>query len=191
MKLKSNKGITLIVLVITIIVLLVLAGVAIASLTGNKSITDRAQQAKSKSEEAAANEELKLDEYVTKINNSVQGNSSLNEYGFYYNKKYTSTTLWENGVYSLTITDNGEFVIDVIEYHTTTEGQECTYNNSLIGAQVTIPEVELGKAYDMVTNPTIEKINTATWYADHFTANVVFYSGCLSFENKKATFGGT
>ena len=34
-KVKTNKGITLIALVITIIVLLILAGVTIAMLTGN------------------------------------------------------------------------------------------------------------------------------------------------------------
>ena len=37
-KTKENKGITLIALVITIIVLLILAGVSIATLTGNNGI---------------------------------------------------------------------------------------------------------------------------------------------------------
>ena len=37
MKRKSNRGITLIALVITIIILLILAGIAIATLTGTAS----------------------------------------------------------------------------------------------------------------------------------------------------------
>ena len=41
MKIKSNKGITLIALVITIIVLLILAGVTIAALSGDNGILKR------------------------------------------------------------------------------------------------------------------------------------------------------
>ena len=82
-QLKSNKGITLIVLVITIIVLLVLAGVVIASLAGNKSITDRAQEAKEKTEQAAANEEIGIGEYVTGIQErlGVSGSAGGNSIG--------------------------------------------------------------------------------------------------------------
>ena len=42
---RSNRGITLIALVITIIVLLILAGVSIAMLTGNNGILTQAQNA--------------------------------------------------------------------------------------------------------------------------------------------------
>ena len=42
-QLKINKGITLIALVITIIVLLILAGVTIATLTGDNGILTKAQ----------------------------------------------------------------------------------------------------------------------------------------------------
>ena len=40
---KKNKGITLIALVITIIVLLILAGVSIATLTGEDGLLTRSQ----------------------------------------------------------------------------------------------------------------------------------------------------
>ena len=43
---KQAKGITLIALVITIIVLLILAGVTIATLTGENGILTKAQNAK-------------------------------------------------------------------------------------------------------------------------------------------------
>lgn len=41
-KFKRNKGITLIVLVVTIIVLLILAGISINMLTGQNGILNRA-----------------------------------------------------------------------------------------------------------------------------------------------------
>ena len=51
-KLKESKGITLIALVITIIVLLILAGVTIATLTGNNGILGKANDAKTQTEQA-------------------------------------------------------------------------------------------------------------------------------------------
>ena len=67
-KVKSGKGITLIALVITIIVLLILAGVSIATLTGDNGILTRAQEAKNKTEEAQKDEENILSSYEDKIN---------------------------------------------------------------------------------------------------------------------------
>lgn len=43
---KSNKGITLIALVITIIILLILAGISIATLTGENGLLSKANTAK-------------------------------------------------------------------------------------------------------------------------------------------------
>ena len=74
--LKSNKGITLIALVITIIVLLILAGVSIAMLTGNNGILTQAQNAKNRTEEAKGKEENRLNEYNNIINNYVNGGTT-------------------------------------------------------------------------------------------------------------------
>ncbi len=57
---KGNKGITLIALVVTIIVLLILAGVAIAMLTGDNSILKRAQSTQAYSAIGAAKDEVNL-----------------------------------------------------------------------------------------------------------------------------------
>lgn len=54
--LKSNKGITLIALIITIIVLLILAGVTIAAINGNESAMDKAKQAKNETSISEAKE---------------------------------------------------------------------------------------------------------------------------------------
>ncbi len=57
---ERNKGITLIVLVVTIIVLLILAGVSIAMLTGTNGILTQAKNAKKATEEETENEKRKL-----------------------------------------------------------------------------------------------------------------------------------
>ena len=59
-KLRKDKGITLIALVITIIVLLILAGVSIAMLTGQNGIFTQAQNAKEKTDDAQEKEKIQL-----------------------------------------------------------------------------------------------------------------------------------
>ena len=58
--LKNNKGITLIALVITIIVLLILAGISIATLTGNNGLLNKTTSAKEENEKAEYKESLEL-----------------------------------------------------------------------------------------------------------------------------------
>ena len=76
---KSNKAVSLIVLVITIVVLIILAGVAIANLSGNNSIVAKAQEGKAKSDEAKLNEETSIEEYKTKIETIAGGNNNKNK----------------------------------------------------------------------------------------------------------------
>ena len=58
--LKKERGITLIALVITIIVLLILAGVTIASITGENGILSKATQASQKTTQEKEREEIKM-----------------------------------------------------------------------------------------------------------------------------------
>ena len=58
---KKQTGITLIALVITIIVLLILAGVSIATLTGNNGILTQANQAKENNKVVTAKEKVQLE----------------------------------------------------------------------------------------------------------------------------------
>jgi type II secretory pathway pseudopilin PulG len=60
-KLRKNKGITLIALVITIIVLLILAGVTIATLTGENGILNQANKAKTETTKASAKEQVEVE----------------------------------------------------------------------------------------------------------------------------------
>lgn len=57
---KRNKGITLIALVITIIVLLILAGISIATLTGENGLLSKATIAKEEQKKEASLEKIKL-----------------------------------------------------------------------------------------------------------------------------------
>ena len=59
-KLRKNKGITLIALVITIIVLLILAGVTIATMTGDNGILTQANKTKTSNKEGDASEQFAL-----------------------------------------------------------------------------------------------------------------------------------
>ena len=59
--LKETKGITLIALVLTIVVLLILAGVTIATLTGENGILSQAQVSKDSTERAEEKERIQLE----------------------------------------------------------------------------------------------------------------------------------
>lgn len=74
---KQDSGITLIALVITIIVLLILAGVSIATLTGENGILTKTQDAKIANEKVTIKEQLDLAVLTSRINNS--GDISIDE----------------------------------------------------------------------------------------------------------------
>ncbi len=64
---NQEKGITLIALVITIIVLLILAGVSIATLTGDNGILTKASEAKEKTEAASRKEQDDIEEILSTL----------------------------------------------------------------------------------------------------------------------------
>ena len=70
-----NNGITLVALVITIIILLILAGIAIASLTGDNGLFARARQAREETEISQEKEQINLALINTRFNTSEYGNT--------------------------------------------------------------------------------------------------------------------
>lgn len=78
-KVTKNNGITLIALVITIIILLILAGVTIATLTGENGILTRATEAREQTEKKSLKEEIQLAVESDNIGNQVDGNGNLEE----------------------------------------------------------------------------------------------------------------
>ena len=105
---KSEKGITLIALVITIIVLIILASVSIAMLTGENGILNKATTAKERTLEAEDEEKVKLAVLAARDNNGKFSKELLKE----ELKKYGLTgTDSEDG--TTTITANGKtYTID-------------------------------------------------------------------------------
>ena len=105
---KSEKGITLIALVITIIVLIILAAVSIAMLTGENGILNKATTAKERTLEAEDEEKVKLAVLAARDNNGKFSKELLKE----ELKKYGLTgTDSEDG--TTTITANGKtYTID-------------------------------------------------------------------------------
>ena len=79
---KRNKGITLIALVITIIVLLILAGVAIAMLSGENGILRKATEAKTKTEEMQKNEEESLGDMEIEMHFLTNNSKYKCRYGY-------------------------------------------------------------------------------------------------------------
>ena len=78
-RIKVNKGITLIALVIALIVLLILAGVTIAMLTGNNGILTKVKEAKEKTKQAEQEETYALESVLNKINSSAPSTDGYNE----------------------------------------------------------------------------------------------------------------
>ena len=81
-KLRKNNGITLIALVITIIVLLILAGVAIAMLSGQNGILNKAKEAKEKTEEGQKQEETTLADYEIDMHFIANNSKYKCRYGY-------------------------------------------------------------------------------------------------------------
>ena len=73
---NSEKGITLIALIITIIVLLILAGVTIALVIGDNGILSRAKDAKNTTDAAQKQENTTLEQYNTEINKYISNGGS-------------------------------------------------------------------------------------------------------------------
>ena len=69
-RIRNNKGITLIALVITIIVLIVLAGAAVISLTEEKSIIKKAIEGRNNSEAYDREENRIMQEYEKYMQNA-------------------------------------------------------------------------------------------------------------------------
>lgn len=68
---KKQNGITLVALVITIIILLILAGISIASISGQNGLFKRAIQAKNDTANAANVENAAMNSYTDMINNAL------------------------------------------------------------------------------------------------------------------------
>ena len=114
-QLKINKGITLIALVITIIVFLILAGVTIATLTGDNGILTKAQNSKEKNAQKTVEEQINLAVQASKINEGLVIDKDILEQeltnnGIEITKSENDELPWtvKKDGYVYTISENGE-----------------------------------------------------------------------------------
>ena len=113
-KLKTNKGITLIALVITIIVLLILAGVSIAMLTGENGLLTKASESKQATERAGAKEAVQMEVAGSFTNDGI------------YSKDLAKVNIEKNlNSPQASVTDNGDGSLDV-----TYKGVELTVKSN-------------------------------------------------------------
>ena len=111
-KIKNQKGITLVALVITIIILLILATISIQSLT-NTGLFSKAQEAKEKMQNAEENQAKMLNEYEDELN------------------KYISNTVKEPF--------KGTTVADAIQYGDVLNKDDNTELHDAYGNKIVVP----------------------------------------------------
>ncbi len=115
---KTEKGITLVALVVTIVVLLILAGVSINLVLGNNGIIAKAKEAETKSAEARENDLKGMNALTEEMNNALgeKPKADLSKYkiGDYVNYTYDTvssgyeTKSEENGYGNQTIAQSTE-----------------------------------------------------------------------------------
>ena len=137
-QMKGRNGITLIALVITIIVLLILAGVAIATLTGDNGLLTKAGNAKNTSEKGEIEEQVKLayNEWKLRketgetvgLQNTVQTTLDKMYENAVVNKQGKAISINVKG-YEFTLIDDGTMEEGKLAYLDIAEGNIDIYSN--------------------------------------------------------------
>ena len=111
-KLMTNKGITLIALVITIIVLLILAGVSIATLTGQNGILTQANTAKTQTEIGKEKEEISIAYSGAMAEKNGDGEVTANDLNTQFGLNGTEATASGSNPITVTFNSGREYTID-------------------------------------------------------------------------------
>lgn len=149
-RIKEEKGITLVALVISIIVMIILSGISLNATIGENGIINRARESKLKQEEAEVEGEIlsgiaSLDiEYYQKATsdtgitiNSIYSISGLSKYvngkinGFNYNKNGTTVVYYTN--------ERGSYTVKIGE-----DGNVATYSGIFVQKDETI-SIQMGR----------------------------------------------
>lgn len=118
---KSTRGITLIALVITIIILLILAGISIASLTGDNGILTKADTAKEENRAATIEEEKNLWK-SNQVADQIIGETEVQKLGELLEQLQNEELITEEEKYTIIV--EGEITIGKKNY--------CFWNNGYI-----------------------------------------------------------
>lgn len=128
MKIKDEKAITLIALIITIIVLLILAGITISLTLGENGLLDYVKEAKVKTEEEVAREKLEL------VLLDLQAKKHID--ATYNETDYIDKEIEENGMEvkeNFALVDGWQFEIDRSVPKIISRGKKRDNNKSLLG----------------------------------------------------------
>ena len=205
-KVKGSKGITLIALVITVIVLLILAGVTIATLTGDNGILTKAGDAKTSTEIGVEKEKVELSAVgaLAKDNGEEIKREYLNdELTSYIGTEGTDYTLSETAPFVVKYLDSGRsYVIDengnVSEYVNIAEYVKI---GDLVNYTPDDKEEDeyydkFGETYSGYANGNIGQDDTLKWrvlnintdgtvdlISDKPTSSLVYFKGARGYNN--------
>ncbi len=143
---KSNKGITLVALVITIIVLLILAGVSISLVVGDNGIMTRAKDAGTKTNEADALESFKL--AVASITSE------------YYSNMYTASA--PTGTVAAYVASKIKDELETLDYSFTGTMASATKDGNEITITKTGAKTGVTILYDVTSSGNVSNIKLKT-----------------------------
>ena len=164
---KKQTGITLIALVITIIVLLILAGVSIATLTGNNGILKQANTAKENNKVAAAKEKVQVEAL-----GSIDKSGKFNESTFEENvtKNIKGSTVKKSGNSLIVTVDGYDVTVDA----TTGEVTGVAKANGETPSASVQPGIEVSKTVkDNYTDTNKEKATIPAGFTVDETENTI------------------
>ena len=149
-RVKTNKGITLIAVVITIIVLLILAGVTIAMLTGDNGIITKVKEAKEKTKQAEQEETYALESVLNSINSSAPSTDGYNE-----SKKVNSPQItqgmipvkWNGTNWQVCSQDDNEWYSYKDKKWANIMLSDGTYKSDTVQVEQVVKDNELGSMY--------------------------------------------
>lgn len=177
----KNKGITLIALVITIIILLILAGVTIATLTGDDGILNKASKAISEQEKATMKEELELKlmelrmDYETDQNLKTKYPTIAD-----YIKEKLDGYKFSNGSEIKYDKENDKFLFEI-------GGGEASFNINENGdlTDLRFPEtISSGNRYDTIA-PAVSIVSTTTNSITFYATDAVGIIGYAISQNNE------
>lgn len=144
----SNKGITLIVLIITVVILLIIAGVAISALTGEDNLMAKAQFASQKSKATSLEEAIK----VAYFNVAMDKKENIAVQDIIDNLRNSNTITDEK--YSISVADSNNGVIE-------DKNSKILIDILIINNEIKT-NVVIGKKSEEAPKPTVEYILTPT-----------------------------
>ena len=204
MKRTKQNGITLIALVITIIVLLILAGVTIATLTGDNGILTKAGDAKTSTEIGDEKEKVELSAVgaLAKDNGGEIKREYLNdELTSYIGTEGTDYTLSETAPFVVKYLDSGRsYLIDengnVSEYVDISKDVKIGDNVDYEPDNVDGAYDKFGEIYSGYANENIGQDDTLKWrvlnintdgtvdlISDKPTSSLVYFKGARGYNN--------